>query len=83
MSIELLKILVLTKKKLQQIQDAYNSLREANRILKILQENDHHLSSVVYYIEDIVKNLQKFQQKVNVPKLLTLNNLINSPLAVS
>jgi len=67
--------------KLQQIQDAYNSLREANRILKILQDNDHHLSSVVYYIEDIVKNLQSFQQKVNIPKLLTLTNLINSPLA--
>ena len=72
-----------TKSYLQQIQDAYNSLREANRVLKILQDNDHHLSSVVYYIEDIVKNLQSFQQKVNIPKLLTLTNLINSPLAVS
>jgi len=67
--------------KLQQIQDAYNSLREANRILKVLQEDNCHLSTIVYYVEDIIKELQKCQDKINIPKLLSLNTLINSPLA--
>lgn len=67
--------------KLQQIQDAYNSMREANRLLKTLHDEKAPLESLIDIVEDIIVHLQRCQNRLVAPNLLSLNGLVNSVLS--
>lgn len=67
--------------KLQQIQDAYNSMREAGRLLRMIQDEKPGLESLVYFIDHLIVQLRRCQNRLISPSLLSLSGLVNSALS--
>lgn len=67
--------------KLQQIQDAYNCMRESNRLLRMIQDEKPGLESLGYYIDDLIVQLRRCQNRLTSPSMLTLSGLVNSTLS--